>query len=179
MSDAVELRSAVEALLFISGTGLTAREIASGLSADLVEIQIALDSLVDDYLERNGGIVISEGGGVYRFTTRGSVFPYIQNFLKEKKKETLSRTMMEVLAIITYKQPVTLYEIDEIRGTSSRSQVTSLVSRNLIKVVGQKEVPGRPSLYGTTRAFLEYFNLNSLEELPPPEEVKALNFEEL
>ncbi|MCB1145608.1 MAG: SMC-Scp complex subunit ScpB [Leptospiraceae bacterium] len=177
--DTRQLTSLIEALLLISGGGMSVNEIANGLGFEASDVKIALDSLVDDFLERDGGIIISESGGRYRFATRPEVFPMIRNYLKEKKRDTLSRSVLETLAIIAYRQPITLFEIDEIRGVNSRSLVTSLISRKLVKPIGQKEAPGRPTLYGTTREFLEYFGLNGLEELPPPAEVKELNFEEL
>lgn len=174
-----QLASVIEALLLISGSGISLLEISKGLKIDSSKVKIVLDSLIDDYLERDGGIAISESGGKYSFVTKPQVFPFIQDFLSEKKRDTLSRSMLETLAIIAYRQPITLFEVDEIRGVNSRSLVTSLVSKKLVKSMGQKEAPGRPMLYGTTKDFLVYFGLNSLEELPPPAEVKELNFEEL
>lgn len=178
MSDLENLKAAIEALVFISGDGMTAGEISRGLGEESDQVKIALDSLVDEFLERDGGIILQEVGGRYQFVTRPQIYPLIQNFLREKKKETLSRSSLETLAIITYKQPITLVEVDEIRGVNSRSQIATLLSKKLIKQAGVKEAPGRPVLYGTTREFLEYFGLNSLEELPPPQDIKELNFED-
>ncbi|MBP9163783.1 MAG: SMC-Scp complex subunit ScpB, partial [Leptospiraceae bacterium] len=86
---------------------------------------------------------------------------------------------LDTLAIISYKQPITLPEIDEIRGVSSRNMVSTLIAKKLVKAVGQKEVPGRPTLYGTTNEFLIHFGLNKLSDLPMPVEVKELKFEDL
>ncbi len=174
-----DLKAVIEGLLLVSGKGLTEKEIAQGLAQDEGQVQTVLESLVDDYLERDGGILIKKIKGKYQFVTHTRIFNHIREFISEKKKDTLSKSMLETLAIITYKQPVTLHELEEIRGVNSRSMVMALVSRKLVKPMGQKEAPGRPTLYGTTKEFLEYLGLNSLEDLPAPSEVKELNFEEL
>lgn len=179
MTDKRYLKAAVEGLLFISGSGLTLSEIASGLDEDSDQVRIALDSLIDEYAERESGISIQEISGKYTFTTQPDIYPAIQNFLRQKKKETLSKTTLETLAIVTYKQPITLPEIEEIRSASSRAQIIALQQKKLVKSVGQKETVGKPTLYGTTKEFLRYFGLNSLDELPPPQDVKELNFDEL
>lgn len=179
MTDTRYLKAAVEGLLFISGSGLTLAEISSGLGEDSGQIKIALDSLIDEYAERESGISIQEISCKYTFTTQPDIYPAIQNFLRQKKKETLSKTTLETLAIVTYKQPITLPEIEEIRSASSRAQIIALQQKKLVKSVGQKETVGKPTLYGTTKEFLRYFGLNSLDELPPPQDVKELNFDEL
>ena len=179
MTDKRYLKAAVEGLLFISGSGLTLAEIASGLAEDTEQVKITLDSLIDEYAERESGISIQEISGKYTFTTQPDIYPAIQNFLRQKKKETLSKTTLETLAIVTYKQPITLPEIEEIRSASSRAQIIALQQKKLIKSVWQKETVGKPTLYGTTKEFLRYFGLNSLDELPPPQDVKELNFDEL
>lgn len=179
MSDTAYLKAAIEGLLFISGNGLTAAEIATGLNENSEQVKIALDSLLDDYAERESGIAIQEISGRYQFTTQPNIYPAIQNFLRQKKKETLSKSTLETLAIITYKQPITLPEIEEIRSVSSRAQLIALQQKKLVKAMGHKETVGKPTLYGTTKEFLRYFGLNSLDELPPPQDVKELNFDEL
>lgn len=179
MSDTAYLKAAIEGLLFISGTGLTASEIATGLNENPEQVRIALDSLLDDYAERESGIAIQEISGRYQFTTQPNIYPAIQSFLRHRKKETLTRSMLETLAIITYKQPITLPEIEEIRSVSSRAQLIALQQKKLVKAMGHKETVGKPTLYGTTKEFLRYFGLNSLDELPPPQDVKELNFDEL
>jgi segregation and condensation protein B len=173
------LKAKIEALLFVSGEGLTISDVSQGLNENSTDVETAIHTLIDDYLERNGGIIIQDTGGKYRFTTSPDVFDAIQEYLQTKKKNTLSKAMMETLAIITYKQPITMTEVEEIRGVNSRSIITGLINRKLIKVAGQKEAPGKPSFYATTNDFLEYFGLNSLQELPPPRDVKELNFDEL
>ena len=177
--DIHKIKSAVEALIFVAGEGLTTKEIAAGLNQDVERIETVLNSLVDEYLERDTGIIITEIAGKFRFATAPGVFDLIRGFIHNKKKHTLSKSMLETLAIITYKQPITLTEIEDIRGVNSRSHVTALLNKKLIKIAGYKESPGKPGYYGTTREFLEYFGLQNLQELPSPKEVKELNFEEL
>lgn len=179
MSDTQYLKSAVEGLIFVSGHGLSLADISSGLSEDSEHVKIALDSLIDEYAERDSGIAIQEISGKYTFITDPRIYPAIQSFLRQKKKETLSKSTLETLAIITYKQPITLPEIEEIRSVASRGQLLALQQKKLVKAVGQKETVGKPTLYGTTKEFLRYFGLNSLDELPPPQDVKELNFDDL
>ena len=175
----IELKNSIEALLFVSGDGLSARDISDGLKEPTRRVKDTLQQLVEDYTHKSGGIQIEYKSGKYRFKTSPSVFTNIQDFLKEKKQETLSKTMLEVLAIVAYKQPITQSEVDDLRGVKSRSLVTSLSYKKLIKSIGQKETPGRPTLYGTTREFLDYFSLKSLKDLPALKELKELNFDEL
>lgn len=179
MKDNHTLKSIIEAVLFISGDGISPGEIARNLNEREDHIRMILDTLADDFHEREGGIMIKETSGKYRFVTVSGVFPFIQKFIGEKKKETLSKSMLEVLSIIAYKQPITSVEIDDIRGVNSRSLVTALVSRNLVRSMGQKEAPGRPTLYGTTKEFLEYFGIARLADLPSPKEVKEMDFNDL
>jgi len=177
-NDYQKLKSSVESLLFVSGEGLSLKDICLGVSIEMELVETIINSLIDDYHERDGGIFIKEVNGKYQFITRPESSEVIQKYLQIKKKNTLSKSMMETLAIITYKQPITLHEIDEIRGISSRSIISGLSNRKLIKINGQKNMPGKPSTYGTTKEFLEYFGINSLKELPPPKDIKTLNFDE-
>ncbi|MBS0619658.1 MAG: SMC-Scp complex subunit ScpB [Spirochaetes bacterium] len=179
MSDTAYLKAAVEGLIFVSGAGLSLAEIAAGLGEDAAQVKITLDSLIDEYAEREAGIQIQEISGRYTFTTQANIYPAIQTFLRQRKKETLSKSTLETLAIVTYKQPITLPEIEEIRSVASRAQLITLQQKKLVKTVGQKETVGKPTLYGTTKEFLRYFGLNSLDELPPPQDVKELNFDDL
>ena len=177
--DINKLRKSIEAMIFISGSGLTINEIAQGLDKPESDIETILNTLLDEYMEREGGIHISDINGKYRFLTNPDTHEEIRAFLKVKRKQTLSKAMLETLAIITYKQPITLGDVDEIRGVNSRSLITGLINRKLIKISGQKDVPGKPSYYATTKEFLDYFGLNSLKELPPPKEIKELSFDDL
>ncbi|WP_423789800.1 SMC-Scp complex subunit ScpB [Leptospira perolatii] len=169
----------VEALLFLSGEPLKLASIAKSVECEKHEARELLDELILDYQEKNGGFVLKEVAGAYLFVTNEKYSEILAKLFKEKKREQLSRSSLDTLAIIAYKQPITLSEIDEIRGVSSRAMVTSLISKKLVKPVGNKEVPGRPALYGTTKDFLLHFGLNKLSDLPTPVEVKELKFENL
>ncbi len=173
------LKSVIESILFVSGDSLSVSEITAGLQEITKNVQIAMDSLKNDYLERDSGVFIHESGGKYQIRSSPHTFNYIRKFLGHRKKETLSKAMTEVLAIIVYKQPITRVEIEKCRGVKSGYLINVLISKNLIKAVGQKEVPGRPTLYSVTKDFLHYFGLKSLDDLPPLQEVKELNFDEI
>jgi len=169
----------LEALLFLSSEPVKLTQLAETAGIDKVFTRELLDELVLDYVERDGGFILKEVANAYQFQTNEKYYKILGNIFKEKRRETLSKSTLDTLAIIAYKQPITLSEIDEIRGVSSRAMVTTLLSKKLIKAVGQKEVPGRPTLYGTTNEFLLHFGLNKLSDLPTPVEVKELNLDNL
>ena len=136
------------------------------------EIEEALQELKEEYEERNYKIVQVAGG--YLFATNKQYRQYVENYLKYEKKNKFSNAAMEVLAIISYKQPVTRVEIEHIRGVDSSHIVRGLVEKKLVKPVGKKDVPGKPLLFGTTDGFLKHFGLDSLKDLK-----KFKDFEEL
>lgn len=152
--------------------------LAKSAGIEKTEARELLDELILDYQEKEGGFLLREIAGGYQFITNQKYSEILAHIFKDKKRETLSRGTLDTLAIIAYKQPITLTELDEIRGVSSRAMVASLMSKKLVKAVGQKEVPGRPTLYGTTNEFLLHFGLSKLTDLPTPVEVKELKFEE-
>jgi segregation and condensation protein B len=169
----------IEALLFLSSEPVKLASLASSANIEKSYARELVDELILDYSERNGGFLLKEIAGSYQFSTNEIYFKVLGSIFKEKKRETLSKSTLDTLAIISYKQPITLSEVDEIRGVSSRAMVTTLISKKLVKAVGQKEVPGRPTLYGTTNEFLLHFGLNKLSDLPTPVEVKELNLDNL
>ncbi|MBE8401041.1 SMC-Scp complex subunit ScpB [Leptospira borgpetersenii] len=177
--DRTAIKGLIEALLFVSGEPLKLASIAKSAGIEKIDARKILDELVLDYSEKNGGFLLKEIAGAYQFVTNESFAELLGNVFREKRREQLSKSSLDTLAIIAYKQPITLPEIDEIRGVSSRAMVTSLISKKLIKPIGNKEVPGRPALYGTTKEFLIHFGLNKLSDLPAPVEVKELKFENL
>ena len=172
-------KSTIEALLFISGNGLTITEISNTLNQPKEHVELILNSIIDDFAEREGGILIIESAGKYQFKSSPIVFNYIRNFINKTKQETLSKSSLEVLAIIAYKQPITRFEIDELRGTKSNLLIRNLLTKKLIKTNGQKDIPGKPFLYETTKEFLHYFELSSLNDLPPMQELKELKLDDL
>ena len=169
----------IEALIFLSGEPVKLASLADSLKLEKSMVRDLIDELILDYSERNGGFLLKEIAGGYQFLTNEVYYKILGNIFKEKKRETLSRGTLDTLAIISYKQPITLPEIDEIRGVSSRNMVSTLIAKKLVKAVGQKEVPGRPTLYGTTNEFLVHFGLNKLSDLPMLVEVKELKFDDL
>jgi segregation and condensation protein B len=163
-----DLKNIVEAALFSSDAALSMQRISSMFPRDAKpakeEIEIALGSLQRDYAGR--GVVLRKIGNTYRFQTRQEYAAWLGK-LAESRPPRYSRALLETLAIIAYRQPVTRGDIEDIRGvTVSTDIMRTLLDREWIKQVGTRDVPGHPALFGTTREFLEYFNLSSLKELP-------------
>jgi segregation and condensation protein B len=136
------------------------------------QIRTAIETLQDACEDR--GVTLQKVSSGYRYQTRQDLSPWVSR-LWEEKPPRYTRALLETLALVAYKQPVTRGDIEQVRGVSvSQNIMRTLLERDWIRVVGQREAPGRPSMYGTTKAFLDYFNLNKLEELPPLEEIKAM-----
>ena len=170
-----ELRGILEALLFVSPEPLTVQRLLSVVGdvskADLLR---ALQGLGEE-LDREGrGIRLAEIAGGYRLVTKQEHAAWIKRLDKSKSTAKLSRSALESLAIIAYKQPIVKSEIEEIRGVETSGVVRTLLERKLVRIVGRKEVPGRPIMYGTTKFFLEHFGLKDLSQLPPLREFKEL-----
>ena len=173
----LDLAGLFEALLFLSKDPLPLSFFVTNLGVDAQQAKIILDSLVDEYEERDGGIKLFEISNGYQFMTSRRYSTQIRRIMGYARREGLSRGMLETLSIIAYKQPIVLAEIEELRGVSSRMMVANLMKKNLIKPVGRKELPGRPLCYGTTDEFLRYFGLNRLSDLPKLSEIKEFSFE--
>lgn len=169
------IQGVVEALLFVNERPITLEQIKRVLqTVTPTEIKQAIDGLNEDYRSRSRGITIQEIAGGYQMLSNPEYVSYVRNFYKTKHKEKLSKPALETLAIVAYKQPVTRADIELIRGVNSDGVVALLLDKELIKLAGRKDVPGRPFLYGTTKQFLEYFGLKSLDTLPNLEELVAL-----
>lgn len=137
------------------------------------EIGNALKELGDDYAER--GLELKEVASGFRIQVREEVNPWVSR-LFEERPQRYSRALLETLALIAYRQPITRGDIEEVRGVSVRSTIIrTLQEREWIRVVGHRDVPGKPALFGTTKAFLDYFNLSSLDDLPSLAEIKDLD----
>ncbi|MBW7857921.1 MAG: SMC-Scp complex subunit ScpB [Leptonema sp. (in: Bacteria)] len=171
-------RGLIEAVLFIHSDPMSVSALARQCNLDRTNTRILVDSLVDDYAERGGGIVLREVAGGYRFLTSENFSSALSQLFRDKQPERLSRSVMETLAIIAYRQPITLPEIEEVRGVNSRAMVAILMQKKLVKPQGYRSVPGRPTLYVTTRQFLMRFHLNTLADLPPLRDLKELPFGE-
>ena len=168
-------KSVIEALLFVSEKPVLLEQIKKVMeTVTPAEIKQTLDELKAEYEQHNRGMTIVEIAGGYQMLTNSRYANYIREFYKTKHKEKLSKPALETLAIVAYKQPVSRVDIELIRGVNSDGVVAHLLNKELIKVVGRKDIPGRPYLYGTTRQFLEYFGLKSLEDMPRLEEFPSL-----
>jgi segregation and condensation protein B len=169
--------SVFEAILFLSADPLPISFFVKSFSISETDARIILASLMDEYEERDGGVKIIDVANGYQFVTNPRCAKGIRRVMGLKKKEPLTKGMLETLAIVAYKQPVVMAELEELRGVSSRMMVANLMKRNLIKPVGRKDLPGRPLAYGTTDEFLRFFGLNKLTDLPKLSEIKEFNYE--
>ena len=170
------LKHIIEALLLAAGGPLSTNQLVSLFAADeaysMEEISKALEELAGDLAGR--GIELVEVASGYRLQTRPALLPWISR-LWEERPQRYSRALLETLAMIAYRQPITRGEIEEVRGVSVRSNIIrTLQEREWIRVVGHRDVPGKPALFGTTRAFLDYFNLSTLDELPTLAEIRDM-----
>ena len=156
----------VEAILFVTGNAVEKKEICRALEITGPELDETLDALESGYDFDRRGLRLLRFGAHVQLATRPDYAPYVEKLLQPVQKQSLSQAVMETLAVIAYKQPVTKAEIEQIRGVKCDYSVQSLVSKGLIAEVGRKETLGRPILYGTTDAFLRHFCLSSLAELP-------------
>ena len=168
-----ESREALHALLFVSDRPLSAERLAEALGdMDRDVVATLLDELRVELEANHAPYVLREIAGGYQFTTKARFAPFIQRLLQIKKSNRLSRAVLETLAIIAYKQPVTRAEVEAIRGVSVSYAFEILQEKRLIKVAGVAEVPGRPKVYRTTEEFLVHFGIKSLKELPTIEELR-------
>ena len=156
----------VEAILFVSGNAVEKREICRAMEILPEELEETLDALESGYDFDRRGLRLLRFGEHVQLATRPDYAPYVEKLLQPVQKQSLSQAIMETLAVIAYRQPVTKAEVEAIRGVKCDYSVQSLVSKGLIEEVGRKEALGRPILYGTTDAFLRHFCLSSLAELP-------------
>ncbi|MBR2845115.1 MAG: SMC-Scp complex subunit ScpB [Solobacterium sp.] len=157
----------LEGLLFIVGDeGLTVQQAARSLEIPEERVKQLMDDLQVKYLDDKYGIEIANYGGTYRFLSKAVVHPYAKKLFQLSKTSTLSQAALETLAIIAYKQPITRVEIEEIRGVGADMMLRKLEARDLIRVSGRSDAPGRPILYEVTDEFMDSFKLLSLDELP-------------
>jgi segregation and condensation protein B len=170
-----ELKGMLEALLFVHHEPLSLERLVAVLGEiEKSEVRQALEVLRDDYDREGRGLQLVERAGGFQLVTRPDYAPWIKRLDKTKAVPKLSRSALETLAIIAYRQPLVRAEIEEIRRVETAGVLRTLLERKLIRIVGRKEVPGRPILYGTTKDFLKQFGLRDLSELPPLREIKEL-----
>ncbi|MGM8214015.1 SMC-Scp complex subunit ScpB [Bacillaceae bacterium W0354] len=163
-----QLKGILEGLLFVSGDeGLSVKQIKDILSVDGDAVDVLIAELKYDYEHNQRGLSILEQKGVFYLTTKPEHALFFEKMKETTISSRLSQAALETLAIIAYQQPITRVEVDEIRGVKSDGPIQTLVSRFLIEECGRKETSGRPILYQTTKDFLTFFGLASLDELPP------------
>jgi len=164
-------RSIIESLLFASDTPLTVERIQKVLpEADKEAIKAALQHIQAEFDRREGGMVLREVAGGYQFRTPEPHKKWIQRLVQPGAMR-LSKAALETLAIIAYRQPVMRSAIEHIRGVNSGGTIRMLLDRKLVRSLGRREIPGRPLVYGTTRKFLETFDLKDLKDLPTPADI--------
>jgi segregation and condensation protein B len=171
------LKSVLEAVLMVAGEPLSLASLAALFSDEERpsdnESSKTLEELGDDYAER--GLELREVASGYRIQVREEANPWVAR-LWEERPQRYSRALLETLALIAYRQPITRGDIEEVRGVSVRTNIIrTLQEREWIRVVGHRDVPGKPALFGTTRAFLDYFNLSSLDDLPSLAEIRDMD----
>jgi len=165
-----ELVAVCEALIFVSEDPLPVKALADLLKEDKGWVQVAVEELAKEFNERGGGLMLREVAGGWQFATRPEHHEHVRAYLKSKPSAKLSLAALETLAVIAYKQPVTVPEILEIRGVQSSSAIKTLLDKRLIVAKGRKETVGRPMMYGTSKDFLLQFGLKDLSELPNVED---------
>ena len=164
-----ELESIVEAILFASGEVVSVKSIAFATEQDEKTVKSVISNMADRYTYENRGIRIIQVGEGYQMCTNKDYFDYIKKLYQAPVRKTLSTTLLETLAIIAYKQPVTKGQIEDIRGVNADHAVNRLVEYGLVTEMGRLDAPGKPILFGTTDEFLRYFGFSSLENLPVTE----------
>jgi len=169
-----EIISIVEALIFVADEPLTVKTLAEVLTEDKETVEAAVEELVQEYEQRESGLQIREIAGGWQIGTRTEFHEEIRRFLKTRPSAKLSLAALETLAVIAYKQPVTVPEILEIRGVQSASAIKTLLDKRLIVAKGRKETVGRPMQYGTSKDFMIQFGLKDLSELPSIEDFEDL-----
>lgn len=171
-------KSVIESILFISGEPVTLDSMRKLIEIDKYNTERLIKDLIDDYALRNGGLLIVEVAEGFQMVTNPACSPWIRKVLSTSMPKRLSQSSLETLAIVAYKQPIIKAEIEAIRGVNSDGVVKTLLERRLIKILGRKEAPGRPLMYGTTPEFLQQFGLKDLSELPTLKEFAEIDIPE-
>lgn len=169
-----EDKAIVEALILASETPLSIDKIVEVLgNADKKVIDGLIKELIREYEQRNGGICLEEVAGGFQFRTGSNFAPWVKKL--RGIRFALTPAALETLSVIAYRQPILKSEIDRIRGVDAGGPIKKLLEKKLVRIMGRKDVPGKPIIYGTTKKFLEVFNLKDLSELPTLREIKELD----
>lgn len=170
-----ELPSIIESLLFTADSALSTDRLCDLLSEfEREEIKAALSGLVKYHQERGGGFDLVEVAGGWQFRTHPVYHSYITRHIKTRASK-FSQSALETLAIIAYRQPITRAEVEHLRGVDCGGILKSLLEKHLVRILGKKDIPGRPLIYGTSKEFLEIFGLKDLKSLPTLREIQALD----
>ncbi|VAX26707.1 Segregation and condensation protein B [hydrothermal vent metagenome] len=168
-------RALLESILFISGTPVNLKDLQKITEFSTGEISFLINELMAEYRNRKGGILLVEVAEGYQMVSNPD-YSYWVKKIKATTPQKLSIAALETLSIVAYRQPITKAELEQLRGVNSDGVIKSLLERRFIRIVGKKEVPGRPLIYGTSREFLQHFGLKDLSELPT---MRDLNPDEL
>lgn len=174
--DTIELKSILEALVFVSDVPVKAEKLAELLEQEPALVKSAMNELVEDYQQLGRGIQLISVAGGYQYRTAPDCSDWVRK-LNRNKPFRFSRAAMESLAIVAYRQPVTRGEVEYLRGVDSGGVIKTLLDKRLIRILGKKEIAGRPLIYGTTKEFLEIFSLHSLSDLPTLKEFSELDID--
>ena len=171
--------AATQALLFVAGDdGLTLEEISYVVGIDKTAVRQLLEELMEQLKDETSGLELILTAQRYKFVTKASLKPYLEKYAVSPFSSQLSSAALETLAIIAYKQPITRLEVESIRGVQCSGAIQKLLLRDLIEEAGRMDSPGRPKLYRTTTYFMDYFGLETLDQLPDVESLLELNQEE-
>ena len=173
MCEEGSLKGRIEAILFVAGEAVRVEDLAKALNITLPELEDALTELRDEYDFAQRGFCLKRFGHQVQLATRALYSTDVVRLLQPVQKQSLSQAVMETLAVVAYRQPVTKAEVEQIRGVKCDYSIHSLVTKNLITEVGRKDTLGRPILYGTTEEFLSHFGLEALEDLPPMPDING------
>ena len=169
-----DLKNIVECLIFMSESPITVERLKKAIpDAETADIRAAAQTLAEEYEARAGGFVLKEVAGGFQFRTRTEYHEWVKNLIQPNPVR-LSKATLETLAIIAYKQPIIRSDIEHIRGVDCGGIIRTLLERKLVRILGRKEIPGRPLIYATTKYFLELFDLRNLKDLPSPKEIESL-----
>ncbi|HDH04915.1 MAG TPA: SMC-Scp complex subunit ScpB [Nitrospirae bacterium] len=174
-----EARSIIESLLFMAGEPVTLDTLRKIVEVDKYNTERLVRELISDYSVRNTGLFVVEVAEGFQMVTNPACAPWVKKLISTTAPKKLSQSSIETMAIIAYKQPIIKAEIEAIRGVNSDGVVKTLLERRLVKILGRKEVPGRPLMYGTTKEFLQYFGLKDLSELPTLKEFEEVDIPDL
>ena len=170
-----ERSAIIEALIYVSEEPLSVKILADVLKLDKAQVEESLAHLAEEFNARQSGLQLREVAGGWQFATRPEYHEHVRAFLKTRPSAKLSIASLETLAVIAYRQPITVPEILEIRGVQSPSAIKTLLDKKLIVAKGRKETVGRPMMYGTSKEFLLQFGLKDLSELPSVEDFHDLS----